>query len=108
MNADADSTQAVAGPALAADHPLAEMAAMFTRNHAAVAGLALLVFTYREMGLEALSDAARRVLALNFPQSRYLAGTGRATLVRRLRRPGDAGKGGDIKMLEPVLTRFGR
>ena len=44
MNADADSTQAVAGPALAADHPLAEMAAMFTRNHAAVAGLALLVF----------------------------------------------------------------
>lgn len=69
--------------------------------------LALLVFTYREMGLEALSDAARRVLALNFPQSLYLADTGRETLELRLRRPGDAGKGGDIKLLEPVLPRFG-
>ncbi len=53
--------------------------------------LGLLVFTYREMGLDDLSAAARRVLALNFPRSAYLAADGgdedRAVLERRLNIP---------------------
>jgi len=69
--------------------------------------LALLVFTYRDMNLPALSDAARRVLELNFPASAYLAPDGRDALTERLRRPGDAGDGEEVKMLEPILGRFG-
>jgi len=69
--------------------------------------LALLAFTYREMGLAELSAAARRVLELNFPQSPYLAATGRAQLEQRLRRPGDPGQGEEVKMLAPILGRFG-
>ncbi len=46
--------------------------------------LALLVFAYHRMGLDDLSDAARRVLAFNFPQSEYLGEQGVDQLERKL------------------------
>lgn len=70
--------------------------------------LALLKFSYREMGLGDLSVAAERVLALNFPDSDYLANPSRAFIERKLRSPGAPGKGEEMKLLEPVLSRFGR
>jgi len=65
------------------------------------------VLTYLEMELPELSAAARRVWALTFPDSAYLAADGRAALTEQLRRPGDAGDGEEVKMLEPILGRFG-
>lgn len=47
--------------------------------------LALLVFSYQKMGLNDLSDSARRVLALNFPNSEYLGADGVARLEEKLR-----------------------
>lgn len=69
--------------------------------------LALLVFCYRQMELDDLSDDARRVLALNFPKSEYLSEGGKAVLERNLRTPGSSGKADDKSgFLAPLLARF--
>jgi outer membrane protein assembly factor BamD len=44
----------------------------YPRTPAIEDALGLLALSYRKMGLAELSEDARRVLALNFPQSRYL------------------------------------
>lgn len=59
----------------------------FATTPAVEHALALLVFSYRQMGLLELSESAKRVLALNFPQSAYLSGLerdGRGLLTSRL------------------------
>ena len=111
-----------------ARHELAVAAYYFSRNaHVAVVNrakgvieeyattpsveeaLALLVFCYRRMHLDDLSEDARRVLALNFPKSEYLGDDGRAVLVRNLRTPGSSGEAGEkAGFLSPLLTRFGK
>ncbi len=111
-----------------ARHELAVAAYYFSRNaHVAVVNrakgiiedygttpsveeaLALLVFCYREMELNKLSEDARRVLKLNFQKSEYLGRRGRAVLVKKLQTHGllkeedeDAG------FLSPILTKFGK
>ena len=40
--------------------------------------LAMLVFAYQKMGFDDLSNDSKRVLALNFPESKYLASNGEA------------------------------
>lgn len=70
--------------------------------------LALLVVSYREMGLAQLSEDAGRVLLLNFPESEYLADPSRELLERKLRSPGAAGKGEEMELLAPILSRFGK
>ncbi|MDA8022634.1 MAG: outer membrane protein assembly factor BamD [Gammaproteobacteria bacterium] len=57
--------------------------------------LALMIFSYRQMGLSELSESAKRVLALSFPQSEYLSGLdrgGRELLTRGLADLAAAGK----------------
>ena len=89
-----------------ARHELAVAAYYFSRNaHVAVINrargvienyattpsveeaLGLMVFCYRRMELDELADDARRVLALNFPDSEYLDENGRYLLEKKLRIP---------------------
>ncbi|MGI9311850.1 MAG: hypothetical protein ACR2P7_10080 [bacterium] len=46
--------------------------------------LGLLQFSYQAIGLDDLAEDARRVLALNFPNSEYLGADGKAQLERNL------------------------
>ena len=55
--------------------------------------LAMLVFSYRQMGLNDLSDDAIRILKLNYPESRNLGENGRVRIGDKWYSPDSSGKG---------------
>ncbi len=111
-----------------ARHELAVAAYYFSRNaHVAVVNrakgvieeyattpsveeaLALLVFCYRQMELDDLSNDAHRVLMLSFPKSVYLRDDGKEVLVQNLRTPGSSEQvGEDRGFLAPILNIFNK
>lgn len=57
----------------------------YSNTPSAEDALALLVYSYQQMGLNELSDSSRRVLVLNFPQSPYLNENGGDLFEKKLK-----------------------
>ena len=71
--------------------------------------LALLVFSYREMGLDDLSNDSKRVLALNFPESEYLDRNGTALLMSKWDNVGSSKKADRKRgFFEAICKRIGK
>ena len=69
--------------------------------------LALLMFSYRDMGLTDLSKSSQRVLKLNFANSRYLGAKGRRDLERALGNRVDPQEKKQLGFFKTFLSRAG-